>query len=829
MLHILTSGISTVAPPHKAFHMGTNIFKASDTILALQGRFSSSEKPLVSTNLLKRAGFDISYRSTMRKDSLQLAISVEDQETMDFLQCNKSSINLLIIKITESNFDFEEEIRFIENFLYDNSSPRPPEEHNAEEERIKREHADYISRMEMLFTINPHPRPTVNANSIVESIPSSLILVQDNDSQREEIDIVTSTDDVLPPGFENDDSDGEVDVVSELHVDNSISNSKNELSDNEESDFDNSSIPRPPLEPPDANFDFELDARDEILVVMNVEFECLNPRVEFDVCNDENDDYSSFMFVIYFEVFSFLLFAESEDTIFDPGQCSFSNKLSLDNLEFSVLSSGLYQTTHTSPDDIKLYVQIEKEEPLTRTCPSVSLSYALLYCYLHKIQSCILGCKTNGVGHETSSVNYALRSMVCVMEENGIIHEEMKLKRRSKLKLNASRHRFAVSAITRSYELGLTRLWRTREENSIIYNFVKGQVLNDSHYGYNCPPRFPFVYEQEPCYNQNYNENYYPHTRRVFFVVIMRSNEDVRLEMAKLIKNNRILFNDNVFPHEKAKEILELMCKLLEDVYNIKEEPTEYINSPSWNSPTFFYDDDEEYSIQYKEYLEKFPDVVTTILPTEEPEYSLSMEYEHFSTIPETESDEVIESSAKNLLPILSEYEVTFDDESECDVSDKDESSSVFTTFLNPLFNDNDDFTSSDDESISDEVVPIEEFKVYSNPIFNDEEINSDEIDPHCFNAESNFVESLFNRDTLIDSSPKFIFSRNFLVHLCLLALLMKSVLGESMQREIHVLEELLVDDTISLLENESFYFDHQDDPSFPRPPPEPPDVEFDF
>nr|GEY32352.1 hypothetical protein [Tanacetum cinerariifolium] len=45
---------------------------------------------------------------------------------------------------------------------------------------------------------------------------------------------------------------------------------------------------------------------------------------------------------------------------------------------------------------------------------------------------------------------------------------------------------------------------------------------------------------------------------------------------------------------------------------------------------------------------------------------------------------------------------------------------------------------------------------------------------------------------------------------------------------EIHVLEELLVD-SISLLENKSFYFEHQDDPSFPRPPPEPLDVEFDF
>nr|GEU54610.1 reverse transcriptase domain-containing protein [Tanacetum cinerariifolium] len=192
--------------------------------------------------------------------------------------------------------------------------------HIAEEERIKREHAEYISRIEMLFTINPRPHPTVNANTNVESIPSSLILVQDNDSQWEKIDVVTNTDELLPPGVENDDSDGEIDAIEELHVDNSISNSENKLSDNEESDFDNTSFPRPPPEPPDAEFDFELDSGEEILVVMHiiVEFESLNPRDEIDVFTiDVNDDY--FPFIFDFEVFPFLLFAESMDTIFDPG------------------------------------------------------------------------------------------------------------------------------------------------------------------------------------------------------------------------------------------------------------------------------------------------------------------------------------------------------------------------------------------------------------------------------------------------------------------------------------------------------------------------------
>nr|GEX59571.1 hypothetical protein [Tanacetum cinerariifolium] len=39
---------------------------------------------------------------------------------------------------------------------------------------------------------------------------------------------------------------------------------------------------------------------------------------------------------------------------------------------------------------------------------------------------------------------------------------------------------------------------------------------NDSHYGYDCSPQFSFIYEQESSYNQNYNENYYPHNSPSF-------------------------------------------------------------------------------------------------------------------------------------------------------------------------------------------------------------------------------------------------------------------------------------------------------------------------
>ncbi|GJV00880.1 ribonuclease H-like domain-containing protein [Tanacetum coccineum] len=39
---------------------------------------------------------------------------------------------------------------------------------------------------------------------------------------------------------------------------------------------------------------------------------------------------------------------------------------------------------------------------------------------------------------------------------------------------------------------------------------------NNAHYGYDCPPQFPFVYEQEPCYNQNFNDNYFSQNSQSF-------------------------------------------------------------------------------------------------------------------------------------------------------------------------------------------------------------------------------------------------------------------------------------------------------------------------
>nr|GEW18049.1 hypothetical protein [Tanacetum cinerariifolium] len=149
-------------------------------------------------------------------------------------------------------------------------------------------------------------------------------------------------------------------------------------------------------------------------------------------------------------------------------------------------------------------------------------------------------------------------------------------------------------------------------------------------------------------------------------------------------------------------------------------------------------------SIQYKEYLENSSNATTPDLPTKEPDNSLSMGDEHLDTISETESDEVIKSSVEDLVPILSESDGISDDTCDC-LFEKS------VTFSNPLFNLNDDFTSSDDESLSDEDVPEDNVKIYSNLLFEfDDEYISSDVNP-LFDEVLENIESKDSIDSNLD------------------------------------------------------------------------------
>nr|GFB16638.1 hypothetical protein [Tanacetum cinerariifolium] len=141
------------------------------------------------------------------------------------------------------------------------------------------------------FDIEPDQERLINA------VKSDISDDSSNDPLLEEADLFLS-DNSIPPGIEmfGENSEGDIRFLEELLIDDSILSHESSDSIFE----DNSSVPLPPPEPPDAEF----DAGEEISVVMNDK--------------DAEVDYSSFVFVIFAKVFS-LLSAESEDNIFDSG------------------------------------------------------------------------------------------------------------------------------------------------------------------------------------------------------------------------------------------------------------------------------------------------------------------------------------------------------------------------------------------------------------------------------------------------------------------------------------------------------------------------------
>nr|GFB10618.1 reverse transcriptase domain-containing protein [Tanacetum cinerariifolium] len=210
-------------------------------------------------------------------------IDSESEEIEDFL--NEDSIQF---GVENSPFNMDKDIVFLESLLKDD--PIPPHPINPNQTKLPIEETNHSLKMGY------------------EHFNTTLLTKDESEPRQEEIDVVSETNDVLPPS--DDDSDDEVDVDG-----NVIQNTEHEYSESEDSDLDNLLLPLPPPEPPDKEFDFEKEISVEKNLI--VKFECIDARMKFDVEND----------VFKIIIFS-LLSIESEDTIFDPGLFSRSLKIS---------------------------------------------------------------------------------------------------------------------------------------------------------------------------------------------------------------------------------------------------------------------------------------------------------------------------------------------------------------------------------------------------------------------------------------------------------------------------------------------------------------------
>nr|GFB36694.1 hypothetical protein [Tanacetum cinerariifolium] len=152
-------------------------------------------------------------------------------------------------------------------------------------------------------------------------------------------------------------------------------------------------------------------------------------------------------------------------------------------------------------------------------------------------------------------------------------------------------------------------------------------------------------------------------------------------------------------PEQQKQNMEKTMLDLEQEVKIVEEQPAERRNRIEKSLQNFRVIHKSSISLNTSQISSIHE--VAPILSTKEPEYSLSMGYEHLSITLETESDKVTESNAENLLPIPSECEVALEDKKEYSVPisenfpDCDNHSEI-------LFDSNNDDLSSDDESFED-------------------------------------------------------------------------------------------------------------------------------
>nr|GEU35895.1 hypothetical protein [Tanacetum cinerariifolium] len=313
---------------------------------------------------------------------------------------------------------------------------------------------------------------------------------------------------------------------------------------------------------------------------------------------------------------------------------------------------------------------------------------------------------------------------------------------------------------------------------------------NDSHFGYDCPPRFPLNYEPEPGYIQNYNS--YPHDSPSFpqqypccedcgvtheAYQCQPMNEDYYHEQNSCYDSNSIGFD--------------------------QFQPLQYtVNHPIFNVHN---------------------DILTsqTTIVKQMTQLTSIMGDEHFDTVSAMELDEFIKSSVENLVPNPSESEGEY----KCDVPAGLQRSLMFFSMLITIstlidqhpFNAESDLIESmpnHDSSIiiSSKIDSL--FDEFAGELTLLKSIPSEIDETDCYpDEETHFTKRLLyaNSSPQIDLSftpddpmPPGIEEDDY-----------------DSKRDIPILEELLDNYSFSLPENESYHFDI---PSSSHPPAKPPD-----
>nr|GEZ60899.1 hypothetical protein [Tanacetum cinerariifolium] len=180
-------------------------------------------------------------------------------------------------------------------------------------------------------------------------------------------------------------------------------------------------------------------------------------------------------------------------------------------------------------------------------------------------------------------------------------------------------------------------------------NYLCNFCGNNSNDGYDCQQQFSFIYEQEPSYNQNYDDNYYPHESPSYpccdyyegsheTFQCQPDNQNVDFSGSDQIQTPQYLEVNPPSPEirnlfaiqcSQPEDSNELFQKLLKDL----KELAEYDQSTSTDRPIFL-NSNEGHSVQDKESLENPFNEIAVSKPDNESELELeaTTDMEHSST-----------------------------------------------------------------------------------------------------------------------------------------------------------------------------------------------------
>nr|GEU88598.1 hypothetical protein [Tanacetum cinerariifolium] len=171
--------------------------------------------------LIEKLLYDNSSPQSPRTHDSSFIISSKIDSLLDEFANEFALLKSIPSGIDETDCDFEEDIRLIEKLLYDNSSPRSPEE--------------FVS---------------ANSDTETESFSPYPIPIEDSDSLMEEIALSFNPVYPMPLGIEDDDYDSERDILISKDL---SSNDTLSIPEKDSFHFDIPSFFRLPAKPPDGN------------------------------------------------------------------------------------------------------------------------------------------------------------------------------------------------------------------------------------------------------------------------------------------------------------------------------------------------------------------------------------------------------------------------------------------------------------------------------------------------------------------------------------------------------------------------------------------------